>query len=259
MAKIDADTPFDPDLTEAPCIGICLEVAKHDSGVHQHKRAQLLFAAHGCMRISLKDSHTVLPPGYAAWIPAGVSHRARMSNVVQYRSLYFEPVTLPSRFGSCRVIRLNPLLQALAERMAHWEWAMPPPQQEKILALFWEELAQAQEETFTVQLPRDHRLAGWLTQISEGVLIPGPLNHLVKRVGASEKTISRIFSRDTGLPYQAWRQRWRALKAIELLSTGSTLSEIACQLEFSSDSAFIAFFRQQLGTTPKRYLPSGRT
>lgn len=31
--------------------------------------------------------------------------------------------------------------------------------------------------------------------------------------GASEKTISRIFRRETGLSYQQWRQQWRLIKA----------------------------------------------
>ncbi|OCZ57563.1 hypothetical protein A7P21_00715 [Acinetobacter seifertii] len=71
---------------------------------------------------------------------------------------------------------------------------------------------------------------------------------------ACERTISRIFIRDTGMNYQNWRQQWRLLRAIEMLSEGIQISEVAQQLEFISDSAFIVFFRQHTGTTPVRYL-----
>jgi AraC-like DNA-binding protein len=56
------------------------------------------------------------------------------------------------------------------------------------------------------------------------------------------------------MPYQSWRQQWRLLGAIELLSSGMRLSDVAHRLEFSSDSAFIYFFRQKTGTTPMSYL-----
>lgn len=39
-----------------------------------------------------------------------------------------------------------------------------------------------------------------------------------------------------------------------MLAEGKQISEVAQQLEFISDSAFIVFFRQQTGTTPVRYL-----
>jgi AraC-like DNA-binding protein len=54
--------------------------------------------------------------------------------------------------------------------------------------------------------------------------------------------------------YQSWRQQWRLLKAMEMLSDGWMLSQVAQQLEFISDSAFIAFFRRHTGMTPIHYL-----
>ncbi len=54
--------------------------------------------------------------------------------------------------------------------------------------------------------------------------------------------------------YQDWRQQWRLLKAVELLSTGMPVSAVADWLEFSSDSAFIAFFKKQTGQTPLTFM-----
>lgn len=54
--------------------------------------------------------------------------------------------------------------------------------------------------------------------------------------------------------YQNWRQQWRLLRAMEMLAEGRQISEVAQQLEFISDSAFIVFFRQHTGITPIRYL-----
>jgi methylphosphotriester-DNA--protein-cysteine methyltransferase len=71
-------------------------------------------------------------------------------------------------------------------------------------------------------LPQDKRLA-----LLAGDALPPPLQQLAARCGASEKTISRIFRRDTGMTYQQWRQQWRLMKAVELLATGERITDRA--------------------------------
>lgn len=92
---------------------------------------------------------------------------------------------------------------------------------------------------------------GW-TKYVRGQL-PPRLGQLAQQIGASERTISRVFIRDTGMNYHNWRPQWRLLKSMEMLSDGWQLSYVVQQLEFASDSAFITFFRQHTGTTPAYY------
>ena len=98
-------------------------------------------------------------------------------------------------------------------------------------------------------LPQDYRL-----QKIDFQQLPPPLHVLTATVGASEKTITRIFQKETGLGYQAWRQQWRLLKAIALLSDDLPLMEVAHQLGFASDTIFAQFFKRMTGKTPKQYL-----
>ena len=44
MAFILPDHPFDPDQHYGPVVGIAAALGWHDSGRHQHRRHQLLFA-----------------------------------------------------------------------------------------------------------------------------------------------------------------------------------------------------------------------
>lgn len=97
MAWLDADAAFNPDALTKSLIGVQSALGNHDSGSHQHKMAQILFTRQGCVRLTLDDGALLclLPPGRAAWIPAGISHRAEMKNIVDYRSVWFQPsVTL---------------------------------------------------------------------------------------------------------------------------------------------------------------------
>ena len=63
-----------------------------------------------------------------------------------------------------------------------------------------------------------------------------------------------FFQRETGMSYQQWRQQWRQMRAMELLSTGRNIGYCAFELGFASDSAFIAFFKDMAGVTPGSWL-----
>ena len=75
-----------------------------------------------------------------------------------------------------------------------------------------------------------------------------------RTAGASKRTLVRLFPIQTGMTFRQWRQQRRLLYAIELLTTGKTVTSIALELGYENTSAFIAMFRRCLGTTPTRYL-----
>ena len=251
---IDDNTPFYVDGMPYPFVGIAAQVGRHDSGMHTHNRAQLLFAPHGCISITLDGMHCVLPPTKVAWIPAGIEHCATMTNVVAYRSLYFDPLRIKNLPEELSILNVTPLLKELIERMAFWDWDKPSEEQQNTLALCCEELSYAERNELTLPLPKDKRLALWLEKVKRGTQLPQPLNEMAKHIGASSKTVSRLFIKETGMPYQAWRQQWRLLSAIEQLSEKKSVSAVAHELEFSSDSAFIHFFKQHTGETPTHYM-----
>ncbi|ROS00261.1 AraC family transcriptional regulator [Sinobacterium caligoides] len=253
MAVIQSDCGFDSNQYEIPVVGIAVKTAKHDSGVHSHIKDQLALSVKGCTTITIDGQKCVLPPMRAAWIPGGVDHRAQMSNVTDYRSLYFDR-SLQSRLPrELMIVDVNPLLRELIERMAFWPFDMTAEQQMNALNLFIEEFASAKDSHLNLPLPHDYRLQSWLETINAPDFMAPTLNDLSERVGASAKTITRIFNKETGMSYQSWRQQWRLLGAIELLSNEVRVNEVADRLGFSSDSAFISFFRQQTGCTPLAY------
>ncbi|MGF1700254.1 helix-turn-helix transcriptional regulator [Photobacterium makurazakiensis] len=254
MAVIDRSTQFNADDIDNDVVGIAATIGSHDSGMHCHQKGQLLFAASGCMSISLEGARSILPPTRAAWIPAGTNHYAKMSNVVAYRSLYFDTKLCHALPDTVTIFTINPLLRELIERMAFWRWDKPKHQQTTTLALFIEELQSAQQVPMTLPFPQDRRLSRWLSGIIDEDELPPPLKEVATQVGASEKTITRIFNKETGMPYQSWRQQWRLFVAVKLLSEGKSVADIASYLAFSSDSAFVAFFRQQTGETPGKYM-----
>lgn len=253
MAIIEDNTRFDADAIAASVVGIAADVGQHDSGMHEHKKGQLLYAPQGCMTFALDNSICILPPTKAVWIPPHTSHRAVMTNVVAYRSLYFDcsKYSCPDEIV---MIEVNDLLKALIDKMALWEWEIEETKTQATSNLFWEEFYQAKQFEFSLPLPSDRRLTGFRKAMTKGDFIAPELNQLSQTVGASSKTITRLFKAETGMSYQDWRQQWRLLKAIELLCEERQVSDVAHCLEFSSDSAFIAFFKKQTGQTPLSFM-----
>tara|TARA_Y100001956_G_scaffold47156_1_gene45883 strand:+ start:8099 stop:8875 length:777 start_codon:yes stop_codon:yes gene_type:complete len=257
MAIIDEKTQFDPDEIAIPVVGIAAAVGKHDSGMHRHQKGQLLYAPQGCMHFALQGSICVLPPSKAVWIPGGVEHRAIMSNVVEYRSLYFDSTDFHC-LKEIAMIEVNELLKSLINTMALWPWDKKPEQSHYYTQLFWHEFEQAKRQSFFLPLPSDKRLTGLLREMNQEDYLLPELNSLAQSVGASSKTLTRLFKTQTGMTYQEWKQQWRLLKAIQWLCQARQVTEVAYRLNFSSDSAFIAFFKKQTGMTPLSFLKSER-
>ncbi|REC47702.1 AraC family transcriptional regulator [Chryseobacterium pennipullorum] len=256
MAVLTQNEEFDADSLSEKVIGIASDMVMHDSGFHLHKsKAQLLYAPSGCMTVTTLERQFVLPPFRMLWIPAGEAHRVNFRNMVAYRSIYFDQ-SYAARHMDCglKVLHVNSLLKEIIERICFWEWKGIGSSEESILQVFWNEVNAAPEEKLELKMPEDRRfnkiVEGWTQRSS----MPPMLKSFAEEIGAVEKTITRIFKKETGLSYQEWRQQWRLQRSIELLVDGNSIGEVSHILDFSSDSAFIEFFKKYTGSTPLQYL-----
>ncbi|PHM36063.1 AraC family transcriptional regulator [Xenorhabdus innexi] len=251
MAWLKQSDHFDPDNLNVPVAGIAAEMGQHDSGFHQHKMGQLLFTQRGCIKITLASQISILPPTRVAWIPPKTLHRAEMRGSVGYRSIYLDISETQYLPEQSEILEATPLLQAVLERIAvspfDTDWKQG--KHSHLLAVFLDEICEARREPTLLPLPSDRRFTGLSFE-----LLPPSLQTIATYIGASEKTITRIFQRETGMNYQQWRQQWRLVKAIELLAQGKTLSYVAQELGFASDSAFVTFFRKIMGKPPREYM-----
>lgn len=255
MAYLNKEQELHLSAIEQEVIGLASDLVQHDSGFHSHEtHAQILYAPSGCMTLLTRHQQVILPPQKLMFIPAGLEHRVTFRNVVAYRSIYLDIRKVKVKTLGLEVRVVSPLLAEVIERICQWGWEGEyTPAHHNILTVFWDEFHQAQKESYQLDIPSDYRLQSWMAAFMLEKKVPPFLHELAQYVGASEKTITRIFKRETHMSYQAWRQQWRVYRAIELLAENTVISEISDQLEFSSDSAFIEFFKNHTGTTPAKY------
>src|SRR3978361_254022 len=87
--------------------------AGHETGLHRHPRAQLLFATAGVMRVETEAALFTVPPGTGLWVPADTMHAVRMDGAVQMRALFLRADAAASGPLATTVIAVSPLLREL--------------------------------------------------------------------------------------------------------------------------------------------------
>jgi AraC-like DNA-binding protein len=99
-------------------------------------------------------------------------------------------------------------------------------------------------------LPRHPRLLQLCNELIEHPGQAITLHDWAAQLGTSEKTLMRLFQRETGLSFRSWRQRARLLSSLGALETGESVTQAALACGYDSTSAFIAAFKVLFGFTP---------
>jgi AraC-like DNA-binding protein len=74
-------------------------------------------------------------------------------------------------------------------------------------------------------------------------------------VGASARTLARLFVAETGLAFGQWRERARMRAAMPHLAAGLPIEAVARRVGYSTASSFTAAFHRLVGVTPREYFP----
>lgn len=252
------DNPGDLEDPAWPVVGYARDhPSGHDTGRHQHRRAQLVYASAGVMTVTTATGTWVVPPQQAVWVPARITHQVRANGPLTMRTLYVlvGPGNAAGLPASCCVVGVPPLLRELILRAVTFTAEAPPSDAEsRLLAVILDELRSLVPEPLHLPLPRDRRLTAVTDGLAADPADGRSLGEWARAAGASERTLARLFVTETGLTFGAWRQRLRLLSAVARLAEGQAVTAVAYDLGYDSPSAFIAMFRRTLGATPGRYL-----
>ncbi|SHN04180.1 AraC-type DNA-binding protein [Duganella sacchari] len=226
---------------------------------HSHERAQLLYATQGLMRVRTDAGMWVLPPRRALWIPPGVVHHWTALSKVTMRTIYIAPDAARAFGDQCRVIEVSTLLRELILALLDEpiEYAIPG-RGEYLAMLILSELAAAETVPIAIPWPRDRRLVAICSAIMDDPGSSRNIEQWADEVGASARTLIRLFPKETGLHYRQWVQQVHLAEAFNRLAHGQSIGEIATALGYASPSAFSVMFRRILGKTPQHYLTEWR-
>jgi len=221
---------------------------------HQHARSQLLYASSGVMTVTTANGIWVVPPLRAVWIPALVEHQISCSGRLSMRTLYIKPDVSPDLYRECCVVSVPPVLRELilyATTLPHLYKTNSP--EERIMNVILDLIQTLKVASLDLPIPRDGRLQKIFVGLTGNPADNRTLEGWGKTVGATSRTLSRLFRSETGMSFTQWRQQVRILEGLRRLAREEPVTTVALDLGYDSLSAFIAMFRKALGRTPGQY------
>lgn len=218
---------------------------------HRHGWGQVTYALSGVLRVVAHNSSWIVPPMRAIWVAPQVEHEVIVLEKARLRVLWVHGPRRPFADDECKVLEVSSLLRELIVALEHTDGGL---REQLAGGLILDELAQSATRPIRVPLPRDKRLMTLCDALIANPASTLTLEHWAAQVGASERTLARLFERDTGLSFGQWRQQVRLAHAAPLIVGGMPLALVAETLGYASQSAFSAMFKKSFGSPPSALL-----
>lgn len=249
--------PDYPDVIARPVVGLKVELAfVGETEPHEHRKDQLLYVINGLITVKTANGMWTVPPNCAIWIPNHVKHYANATGQVLLGNLYIEPDVERSQQADCGILFIQPLLRELILRFVDHNHLLStdPDREHRLASVLLDELKHAPVEPLRLPMPADQRLKRLVRAQMDEPSLKLNLDEWGARIGTSNRTLTRLFVRETGMSFGQWRQQLHIGLALQKLAEGEAVTNIAFDLGYESPSAFITMFKRMLGTTPARYL-----
>ncbi|MBA5687176.1 AraC family transcriptional regulator [Rugamonas apoptosis] len=220
---------------------------------HSHPWGQVTYALEGVMRVTANNSSWIVPPLRAIWIPPEVEHAITVLETTQLRPLFVHADRAPFAGPMCQVLEVSSLLRELIVALEQHDQHEQSARQALLGELILDELARSATRPIRVPLPDDKRLKALCAAL---IAAPGAeltLKDWAAQVGASERTLARLFERELGMGFGQWRQQVRLAHAAPMIARGTPLLLVAQELGYTSQSAFSAMFKKTFGCSPSAF------
>lgn len=217
---------------------------------HHHPWGQVTYAVEGVMRVTANNSSWIVPPQRAIWIAPDVVHAVTVLEPTRLRPLCVHAGRSPFAGEVCKVVEVSSLLRELIAALEQHDRQEGPARERMLGELILDELPRCAVRPIRVPLPADKRLKALCDALIDDPGAELTLRQWAGRVGASERTLARLFEREVGMGFAQWRQQVRLAHAAPMIARGVPLSQVAAELGYASQSAFSAMFRKTFGSSP---------
>ncbi|EKO3481074.1 helix-turn-helix domain-containing protein [Vibrio fluvialis] len=224
---------------------------------HVHGEGQLAYVVKGTIWLRVESGWWLATPHCALWVAPGIEHEARYSEDSEVLTLYLkESADLIERDIS--LIHCTSLMSELIREYAQTNTqlkSMNQPENDLIRALI---LRYLNKDTIykDLHLPSgsDARLKAVTEKMQSAPGEDHTLKELASRAGLSERTLARLFEKETGMKFTRWKELLRINVAIEMLISGRSITAVAFDVGYQSTSSFTTAFTRIKGTSPKQYI-----
>jgi AraC-like DNA-binding protein len=215
---------------------------------HRHDDHQIVYAGRGVLAVTTDKGSWVAPATRAVWIPARTFHAHRAYGDLKLHTVGLAAADNPLQLESPTVLIVGPLLRELI--IAYTGSDDDSAERSRLRAVLLDQLRSSPQQPLHVPTPTVPLLVAVCDILHADPGDSRTLAELGHVVGASDRTLSRLFRYDLGMTFPQWRTQLRLHRALVLLAEQTPVTTAAHQCGWSSASAFIEVFRRSFGHTP---------
>jgi len=251
---------FEFDKMDADVAAWRIRPLGHDEALamHAHAQGQLVMVLHGAMTCEVPGALWMAPVHGGLWIPGNVPHENRLTADADVCFLFVasDAADMPR---DCCAMGISPLLRELILHLA-----TPPgddvPDGEigRLHAVVLDQLVRMHAEPMHLPVSDEPRLRRLVAELMADPADRSTATQWASRLAMSERTFGRLVRRETGMSFGRWRQRLQLIVALQWLSSGQSVQQVAVDLGYDSVGSFIAMFKKAMGKPPARYLAEQR-
>jgi AraC-like DNA-binding protein len=225
---------------------------------HSHPWGQLIYSYTGVLEVTTPNGRYLLPSDCAVWVPPGIVHEVSTQLGAEISSLYISAEESMAFAKECCVLHVKSLLRELIiatlELEDDCDWCGADG---RLFRTLLDQIAVADIAPLYLPLPRDNRLLKICRHLQHSPDDNRTIEQWSDLVGASIRTLQRMFRKETKLSFQEWRHQLRVQIAQQRLAQGdANITQVASELGYDSSSAFIAMFKQYFDVSPGEFMKS---
>ncbi|MGO4158756.1 helix-turn-helix transcriptional regulator [Cupriavidus sp. YAF13] len=221
--------------------------------VHQHRKGQLVLALHGAVTCQVEGAFWIVPPQCGVWIPGNMLHSNRATPNARLCYLFAEPgiVALPTH---CCTLSISPMVREMILHLAGVSLDYEQGGHTDHLArVLLDELALMPVERLYLPTSEHPKIRQMADALHANPGDRSTISQWAKRLAMSDRSLSRLVLKETGLTFGRWRQQLHLLVAVRELAGGASVQRVSDDLGYESVTAFITMFKKALGHPPGRY------
>lgn len=221
---------------------------------HSHPWHQIVFPLQGLLQSNIGDKSGIVPHNGMLYIPANTVHKSIAITDTNFLAIYLNPdkyVQYGDEPKSCQVSSFTKeLILLLFESNTLYQ---SESNITHLLMVLRDQIEIANSYEIPLLIPTDKRLLSIFLQLKQQPDLRFTLKEWATKVGASERTLSRLCSREFSQSFALWRQNIRLVLSLQLLDSKMSIQEIAIGLGYASDSAYVQAFKKLFNQTPRKY------
>lgn len=223
---------------------------------HTHELGHLVYPATGVLSLVTRDGSWIAPSNRVVWVPAEFEHQHRAHGAADMRIVFLPEAMAASLVAHPAVLAMTSLARE-AMLMLTGPGHRPKESTDRLRLVIIDELGTTGEQPLHLPEPHDDRLLAVTELVEEDLSNPVSLAQLGHQVGASERTLMRLFQQETGMTFRQWRTELRIHRALLLLADGLSVYDTAAECGWANPGSFILAFTSLVGMSPGKYQHSG--